>query len=110
MLVATCPDNTAEAMRQEIAQKLAGGQGKDEIIQAYLAQYGKQILSVPEKSGFDLAAWVVPFGAICLGGGVMYSFIKHWVTPTHYTGRPSQVVEENDKYAKRIEQEIRKRI
>lgn len=118
MLVANCPDSTAEAMRQEIAQKLASGLGKEEIIQAYITQYGKQILAAPEGTGFDLAAWVVPFAAICSGGGAIYFWMRSRVAlagsaPLPGTGRErrqGRMAPLEEKYQQRLEEEIRKRL
>jgi cytochrome c-type biogenesis protein CcmH len=33
---------------------------KDEIKDALVAEYGEDVLALPESEGFDLAAWVIP--------------------------------------------------
>lgn len=52
---------------------------KDQIRDYYVKIYGEEILTSPEKSGFSLTAWVLPF--VVLGGaGVAVLFIiRKWV-------------------------------
>ncbi len=40
------------------------GWDKDKIRDYYVNIYGEEILTAPEKSGFSLTAWVLPFVAL----------------------------------------------
>jgi cytochrome c-type biogenesis protein CcmH len=64
----------AEEMRAEIEAKLDAGISPEEIIQDFVAMYGETVLSAPTKRGFNLTAWVIPFGAIA-GGLALLSLI-----------------------------------
>ena len=79
MTVAACTDSTAEATRQDIQKRLSMGQTKSEIIQAYVAKYGEIILAVPEKSGFNLLAWLLPPVSLVGGSVLVYYAIARWV-------------------------------
>ncbi|RJQ38216.1 MAG: hypothetical protein C4550_07045 [Nitrospiraceae bacterium] len=79
MTVAACNDSTAEQTRQDIQQRLASGQTKEQIIEAYVQQYGETILTVPRKSGFNLVAWVIPPAAVLSGGALVYYAVTRWV-------------------------------
>ncbi|MEA5024586.1 hypothetical protein SDC9_20814 [bioreactor metagenome] len=79
MTVAACQDSTAEETRQDIHKRLSSGQTKDEIIQAYVAKYGDIILTVPEKSGFNILAWVLPPSALLGGTCYVYYAVNNWV-------------------------------
>lgn len=79
MTVAACQDSTAEATRQDIQKRLSAGQTKDEIMQAYVDEYGEIILAVPEKSGFNILAWVLPPIALLGGTFLVYFAISSWV-------------------------------
>ena len=46
--------------REFIRERIAEGQTKDEIKDALVAEFGPEVLAVPEAKGFDLAAWLVP--------------------------------------------------
>lgn len=50
----------AERERELIRGLIAQGKTKDEIKDALIAQYGREVLATPEGSGFDLTAWLVP--------------------------------------------------
>jgi cytochrome c-type biogenesis protein CcmH len=50
----------AERQRAFIRRLIAQGQDKEEIKDALVAEFGPEVLAVPEAEGFGLAAWVVP--------------------------------------------------
>lgn len=50
----------AERQRAFIERQIAAGRDKEEIKQALVAQYGNQVLALPDDSGFELSAYVVP--------------------------------------------------
>ena len=50
----------AERERELIRTLIAQGKTKDEIKDALVAEYGEDVLAVPDDEGFDLAAWIVP--------------------------------------------------
>lgn len=79
MTVAACNDSTAEQTRQDIQQKLASGQTKDQIIEAYVTQYGETILTVPRTTGFNLIAWIVPPLGLIGGIAIVYYAVTRWV-------------------------------
>lgn len=60
------PDSQRELIRELIAQ----GRTKQEIKDELVAQYGPQVLALPEDEGFGLTAYVVPLllGALLVGG------------------------------------------
>ena len=56
--VSTSP--VADREREFIRRRIAEGKSKPEIKAALVAEYGPQVLAVPEGGGFDVAAWLVP--------------------------------------------------
>ena len=50
----------AERERELIRGLIAEGKSKDEIMDALVAEYGDDVLAVPDSEGFDLTAWVIP--------------------------------------------------
>ena len=79
MTVAACNDSTAEQTRQDIQQRLASGQTKEQIIEAYVSQYGETILTVPRTTGFNLIAWLIPPIALIGGITLIYFAVTRWV-------------------------------
>jgi cytochrome c-type biogenesis protein CcmH len=66
-----------QALRQKefIKQRVAEGESKEEIKAALVAEYGEEVLALPEDEGFTLSAYLVPIIAfaiavIALGFGV----------------------------------------
>jgi cytochrome c-type biogenesis protein CcmH len=50
----------AERQRALISRLIAAGETKAEIKDALVAQYGNEVLALPEGSGFNLSAYLVP--------------------------------------------------
>jgi cytochrome c-type biogenesis protein CcmH len=55
------------------------GWDKDKIRAYYVNIYGEEILTSPEKSGFSLTAWVLPFVVLAAAGISLYFVIRKWV-------------------------------
>ncbi|MCC2662475.1 MAG: hypothetical protein K0R41_1762 [Geminicoccaceae bacterium] len=64
--------------RQFIRERIAEGQTKDEIKDALVAEFGPEVLAVPEAKGFDLAAWLVPGAVIVAAGGAILIGLRRW--------------------------------
>jgi cytochrome c-type biogenesis protein CcmH len=56
----------ADRQRALIRELIAEGRTKEEIKQALVAEYGEDVLAVPESSGFDATNWLVPAAALVL--------------------------------------------
>ena len=64
---------------REFIQKLvAQGLTKDEIKDRLVDEFGSEVLAIPEASGFDLAAWLVPGVAIVAAGGAIVVGLRRW--------------------------------
>ena len=55
-----CPLEVCAQMRDEIRQRLAAGETPDEIVAAFVEDYGPQVLNAPPRSGVLASAWLVP--------------------------------------------------
>ena len=54
------------------------GMDRPAIIAIYRTKYGEKILSAPTTEGFNLLAWVMPFFAIMVGGGLIVMVLGKW--------------------------------
>jgi len=66
----------AQQQKAFIARLIEEGRSEEQIKDALVAEYGDEVLAVPEGSGFNLSAYVVPIvafliAAIALAIGVM---------------------------------------
>ena len=66
----------ASAAKEELREMADAGMSHDQIINAFVAKYGEWILAVPERSGFNLFAWILPVVGMVLGGGGLALFLK----------------------------------
>jgi cytochrome c-type biogenesis protein CcmH/NrfF len=69
---------TAKMMLGEVDQHIAKGETDDQIMQAFVQEYGTQVYTEPPKSGFSLVAWVMPSVYLLLGTGVVIFVIARW--------------------------------
>lgn len=77
-LLIDCTSGEAEQLRELIRQRIAQGQTKEQIINYLVEVYGVTILASPPKSGFYLAAWVLPFLVLLYGALVLLLVVKIW--------------------------------
>src|SRR5580704_6258519 len=69
----------AQQMKAEIRRQIAAGWSKTRIENYFVAALGPQALGVPRSSGFDLLAWLLPFGAILFGAGGVGLGARAWL-------------------------------
>ena len=69
-----------QALREKVfvAHLIAEGKTKDEIKDALVAEYGPEVLALPESSGFDLSAYVVPVVAFVLAALALAAGAWRW--------------------------------
>ena len=104
-----CPIQVCQEMRAEIIQRLQEGQPEEEIIQAFVDRYGKQVLNQPPVEGFNLLAWVIPFVGLAVALIVGAWALRQWLQR-----RPVTVVEPvesgagdlPEEYLRRLEEEV----
>ncbi|MCM3724556.1 cytochrome c-type biogenesis protein CcmH [Neobacillus cucumis] len=73
----TC--NLTTEFKKDLVEMMNKGWDKDKIRQYYVNIYGEEILTSPEKSGFSLTAWVLPFVVIGLAALAVFIIIRKWV-------------------------------
>lgn len=57
----------AQRMKARIALRISQGATKQQIIDEFVADFGRQVLATPPKRGFDLVAWLLPALAVVAG-------------------------------------------
>jgi len=72
--------DSPQARREKVfvARLVAEGESKAEIKDALVAQYGPAVLALPEASGFDLSAYLVPAIAFVLAAALLVIGIARW--------------------------------
>jgi hypothetical protein len=70
--------DTAKMMLGEVDQHIAKGETDEQIMRAFVREYGTQVYTEPPKSGFSLVAWVMPSVYLFVGAGVVVFVIARW--------------------------------
>ena len=73
-----CTCSTSDETRKKFTKLLDSGLTVEQIIQQQVEKHGETVLSAPTKKGFNLTAWVVPFGALLVGGLGLRRLIQTW--------------------------------
>lgn len=90
-VLTVCPHQNCEwgiPAKQYITDQLAAGQTPEQLLDYYVAEYGEKVLAAPTKSGFNLAAYIIPFAVLIAGGVIVYFVVAGW---SRRMGRPTVV-------------------
>ena len=68
----------AERQRALIRDLVAQGATKEQVKAALVDEYGDNVLALPSREGFDLAAYLVPIGLLAGGGAVVVLALPRW--------------------------------
>jgi cytochrome c-type biogenesis protein CcmH len=68
----------AERQKAFIAARIAEGKTKQEIKDALVAEYGEEVLALPEGSGFNLSAYLVPVIAFVIAAVALAIGVARW--------------------------------
>jgi cytochrome c-type biogenesis protein CcmH len=68
----------AGEVRRDVRARLAAGQTRQQILDAYAAQYGTRILAAPPARGFALTLYVVPFVLIIASAGLVAVVVRRF--------------------------------
>ena len=95
----------ADRMKIFIADRIAKGDDKQEIIDALVVEFGRGGLATPPKPGFDLLAWIVPI-VLVVGGLAAIPFVtRAWAR--RRADEPVPEIAPED--AARLDEELRRR-
>ena len=78
LTIKNCTCGKADRVRADVAARLSRGQTPEEVLKAYVDEYGEQILAAPTAKGFNLVAWVLPFAAVLAGASLLIVVLRRW--------------------------------
>jgi cytochrome c-type biogenesis protein CcmH len=69
-----------QAQREKafVSRLVAAGKSKDEIKDILVAEYGTEVLALPQGSGFDLSAYLVPIVAFVIAAIALAVGVLRW--------------------------------
>lgn len=92
-------------MLQDLGSQIDQGKSDHSIIAYFVDKYGTTVLSAPPISGFNLAAWVMPFAALGIGLLAAIYFLRRF--RAKWAGVPSTNVN-LARYQDKVEDELKK--
>src|SRR2546423_11928816 len=72
--------SVSPAMHADVMGLVSGGYGAQEILAAFKSVYGEKVLMAPNKSGFNLVGYTMPFVALAAGAVIVSALLKRWKT------------------------------
>lgn len=106
-----CICGTAVVERDKIAAALEGGMTAEEIIEGYVREYGLQVLSAPDKTGFNLFGWMVPFIVATAALAALTLVLRRWIRSGGPAGAGVSAAAAgaapDDPYRERLERELK---
>jgi cytochrome c-type biogenesis protein CcmH len=78
LTIKECTCGKADQVRAEVSARLAAGQTPEQIVAAYVNEYGEQILAAPAPQGFNLVGWLLPFFAVAGTGALLLWVLRRW--------------------------------
>ena len=98
----------ADEMKKDIRQQLTEGKTRQQILDAYVAQYGEQILAEPPARGFKRTLYVLPVLLLVVSGIVLSVVVKRMAGRPAVAGGPVEPqAATRDTYSDRINDELR---
>lgn len=104
--VGDSPAEMANQMRELVREKLKNGESPEQIRAYFVSRYGEWILLAPKRQGFNWVAWLLPFGAILGGVGVIGFVVRRSVSRSRAPG-DAQLPPLDPRYASRLQAELK---
>jgi cytochrome c-type biogenesis protein CcmH len=98
-----------QAQRQKafIARLIAAGRSKQQIKDALVAEYGHEVLALPQGSGFSLSAYLVPVIAFAIAVAALAVSVLRWRRASSRDGpRAAAAAGPNAEDAERLDADI----
>ena len=98
--------------KEQIAEQLGQGKSREAILASFVTRYGEKVLSAPTTTGFNLAAWVIPFLVVFIGAVGIGLIALRWTKrssqdqTTQTTPEPSAAAQPTDPYRERLKKEL----
>lgn len=89
----------AQRMKAFIVERWREGWTRTQVIDALVEEFGREVLTTPPKSGFDLIAWVVPGLALAGGLVVIGGVVLVWTRRRRGASEEAEELSEADKDA-----------
>ena len=111
-LLHDCPSSEGAQLRELVRRKIFAGESKEQIVRYFVEVYGRDVLPKPPAKGFYLTAWLLPFGGVLAGFGVVFVLVRSWTRRPEDAGHGegqhevSQKAASDDPLENRLQREL----
>jgi len=105
--IAQSNNETSRQMRDLVLKKMRQGETKEEILLYFESRYGERIMAKPNKKGFNLILWLLPFVLVAFAAIVIYLLIRRWSSRVHTTPAAHFDEDQLTEYKERLEKELK---
>ena len=98
-----CP--SSGPMLADLGKQIAEGKSDNDIMSYFVEKYGTAVLAAPPVSGFNLAAWIMPFAALAIGAAAAIYFLRRF--RARWAGAASTNIDLG-RYQEKVEEELKK--
>src|SRR5215831_18234325 len=68
----------SDRMREQLAAAVQNDSNDENVVQAFVREYGTTVLAAPTGRGFDRVAWIMPFAVLFAGILAAAAVIRNW--------------------------------
>ena len=99
----------ADEVRQDIRKRLAAGETREHILDAYEAQYGKRVLAEPPAEGIARMLYVLPPLVFVLTAALVVVIVRRFATSRSPEARVSYstALPAEERYREELDEELR---
>ena len=99
----------ADDVRQDIRRRLSAGETREQILDAYVAQYGKRVLAQPPAEGMARALYVLPPVALVLTAALVVVIVRRFTASqaARVPGECSTPPPVEERYRAELDEELR---
>ncbi len=97
----------ATEVRRDIRRRLSAGESREQILDAYVAQYGKRILVEPPAEGFDRILYVLPPLGLILTAALTIVLVRRFAARGHAAAPAAPAGSVDQAYSAVLDDELR---
>ena len=106
-----CPMRPAchgyDAQVAQLQKYIEEGKSQDEILAAFVKEYGAAVLADPDDGGFNSSRWLLPYGLAALGLLVIVMTARRWSTQPAAAGAGGVDIPVDPALDARLDDELR---
>lgn len=99
--------SSSAEMLKKVDARVSAGESDQQILDAFVEEYGLKVLAEPPRTGFGRVAWIAPWAVTLLGAGIVLLVLSRMrrVVPAAPAGTPAVGAEALDRFRAQADRE-----